>query len=236
MALNLRQHFKISILYTGVAAVTPFLQLLIQPFIEGNGRLSAIDFSQLAIAESISAFVFIFIGFSLSTAIARFYYDYHDNPGELKKMVSSCFNSILMRGLIIMGVALIVGPFAKHAFSQVELQDFTRYGYAAIFIGISRSINVTAAALYRNQKKVTKFVLISLAFGLVRITGQVVGLFYYEMSFIGYLYGSCIGGGLVTLCILAHTYYQNGFGYSRTIVWTHTLKLFRILLMCRMFF
>ncbi len=215
MKLDVKEYFKLSIIYTLIAAVAPALQLLIQPIIEGEGRLSPVDFSHLAISESITAIVFIFVALSMGIAVARFYYDYKDEEKDFKVMVSTAFNSILLRGALVLGIGLVAGDFVVSFLQQKELQDFATYGYAAIIIGISRAINNTAAALYRNEKKVSKFVVVSLAFGLVRIAGQVIGLFYYDMSFLGYVYGSCVGGGVVSVCVLAHTWYQNGFKYNR---------------------
>lgn len=218
MKLDLKEYFKLSIIYTIVAAVTPVAQFIIQPFIEGKDRLNEVDFSHIAITESISALAFIVIGFAMSTAVVSFYYDYEEKSDGIKKMVATAMNSILVRGTILMGLALMVSGFAGNLFTQPELQDFTSYGFAAVVVGISRAINVTAAAIYRNEKNVKKFIVTSLAYGLVRVGGILIGLFFYEMSFLGYLYGSCVGGGIVTLFIVINTIRTYGFSYDRKVL------------------
>ena len=76
MKFNLKDYLKLSLLYTFAASFPALLQIFILPIIEGEGRLGAVDFSQMAISESISTFVGTFILFSMTSAISRFYYDY----------------------------------------------------------------------------------------------------------------------------------------------------------------
>lgn len=218
MKLNTKEYFKISFIYTIVAAFPPILQVLIQPIIEGNDRLNAIDFSQIAIAELISSLAFTIAIFAMGNAISRFYYDYIDNKKGYNKMVSSVFNSILFRGLAILGFALIFSNYIGNIFTQKALQNFPSYGYASIIIGINRAINITAVTLYRNEKRVSRFVFINIALGILRTGFQLIGLFYYQMSFLGYVYGSCIGSGIIAISILIFTYSRSGFFYNREIL------------------
>ncbi|MBW8049399.1 MAG: hypothetical protein FVQ77_03460 [Cytophagales bacterium] len=214
----MKEYIKLSTLYTIVAAFPPLLQVLIQPFIEGKGRLSVVDFSHIAITETISAFFFMIAMFAFSGALARFYYDHKDNEKDLKALISGCFSSILLRGLLILGAAFLLKDYIGQVFSQTELQDFSSYGFATIFVGISRAINISAVTLYRNEKKVRKFIMISLLIGIFRVGFQLIGLFYYEMSFIGYVYGSCVGAGIISLAIIIHTYWRNGIKYDNKIL------------------
>nr|MBP7497429.1 polysaccharide biosynthesis C-terminal domain-containing protein [Bacteroidales bacterium] len=80
--------------------------------------------------------------------------------------------------------------------------------------GINRALCLTAFALYRNEKKVLRFVIFNVSLAILRTTFQLLGLFFYEMSFIGYLYGSCVGSGITTIAILAYTYYHSGFHFN----------------------
>ena len=133
MRFNLKDYLKISVLYTFASAFPALLQLFVLPIIEGEGRLNAIDFSQMAIAESISTFVGTFILFSMSGAISRFYYDYLDNKKGLNDLFSSVIIGILFRGLIIIGLAVILGDYLA-SFSQDSLNEFSTYGYGAIVL------------------------------------------------------------------------------------------------------
>ena len=226
----MKEYFKISTLYALVAAFPPALQLLVQPLIEGDGRLSAIDFSHMAIAETISSLVFVLVMFAFGNGLARFYYDHVDDDKRLKTLISSCMNSILFRGLIVLAIGFILKDHIGKLFSQKELNDFTTYGFASIFVGISRGINLTSTTLYRHEKKVTKFIIVSLLMGLFRVVCQLIGLFYYEMSFLGYVYGSAVGGGLISIVLLIHTYWVNGIRYDRELmkpVYRFTMPLFQ---------
>jgi len=154
----------------------------------------------------------------MTNAISRFYYDYTENKSGYRKLISSIFNSILLRGGVIFVIAYIFKDYIGKVFSQHELQDFSSYGFAAIIIGINRAINMTALALYRNEKKVRIYLGFSLLLGLLRSVFQVVGVFFYDMSFIGYVYGSCVGSSIISILILVYTYKQSGFHYSRKIL------------------
>lgn len=214
MKFSIKEYFKLSIIYTLVAAFPPFLQLLIMPVIEGNDRLGPVDFSQLAITESIATLAFTFAIYAMGNAINRFYYDYMDDRKGYNRLVSSILNSILFRGMILLGIALIFGNIIGKQFTQEALQNFSSYGYAAIIIGINRAINVSVATLYRNEKKVFRFVLINVGLGIIRTITQLVALFYFDMSFIGYVWGTCIGSGVTAIALLIYLYYHCGFRYD----------------------
>jgi len=218
MKLNVKEYFKLSVIYTVVGAIPSVLQVLVQPIIEGNDRLGARDFSHLAITESIASFAFVFTLFSMGNAISRFYYDYQENTPDYKRMVSSIFNSILLRGVLLLFIAFIFKDYIGNFFSQPELKNFSSYGFAAILIGINRSIVATAGALYRNERKVKLFVTINLLLTVLRTGLQVAGIFFYDMSFLGYVYGTLVGSSFTSLIILIINYYNSGFSYDRKIM------------------
>ncbi len=218
MRFSIKEYFKLSIIYALVAAFPPFLQLLIMPVIEGFDRLGPVDFSQLAITESISTLSLTFAIYAMGAAINRFYYDYMDDRKGYNRLVSSILSSIIFRGLILIGIALIFGNLIGSWFTQEGLQDFSKYGYAAIIIGINRAINISVATLYRNEKKVFRFVLINVGLGIIRTIAQLIALFYFDMSFLGYVYGTAIGGGVTSLSLLIYLYYHCGFKYDRQIM------------------
>jgi O-antigen/teichoic acid export membrane protein len=210
MKLNIKEYFRLSLIYTVIAALPSLLQTLAQPFIVGKGKLNAVDFSQLAITEIITSLVFVVTTFAMGNAISRFYYDYIEDKKGYNKLVSSVFNSIIIRGLFLLIVGITLSNYIGKFFTQKELQDFPSYGYASIILGINRAICLTAFALYRNEKKVKRFIIFNISLGILRTAFQLIGLFFYKMSFIGYLYGGCIGSGITTIAILGYTYYYSG--------------------------
>lgn len=218
MKLDNKEFFKLSFLYTAVAAVPPLLNIFIRPFIEGEGKLDPADFSRIEITETIISLVFIVATFAMTNSISRFYYDYVGNKAGYNKLVSSIFNSILVRGFILLALAYIFKDYIGLVFTQPELQDFSSYGMATVIVGINRAINTTAFALYRNEKKVRLYLAISLLLGVFRSAFQVIGVFYLDMSFIGYVYGTCIGTTIISVLILFFIYRQTGFHYDRKIL------------------
>ncbi|MCD4682881.1 MAG: polysaccharide biosynthesis C-terminal domain-containing protein [Bacteroidales bacterium] len=218
MKLDNKEIFKLSFLYTAVAAFPPVLNLFVRPLIEGENKLMPADFSQIEITETIISLAFIIATFAMSSAISRFYYDHVENKNDYNKLVSGIFNSILFRGLIVITVAFIFRNYIGRLFTQPELQDFSKYGFAAILVGLFRAINTTAFALYRNEKKVRFYLKLGFLLGILRAAFQLIGVFFYDMSFIGYVYGSAIGSGIISISILIYTYYRSGFHYNRKIL------------------
>jgi len=218
MKINLKEYLKLSVIYTLLAAFPPILQIIIRPIIEGNDRLTVDEFSRLSITELIITLVFTLVMFGMNNAIARFHYDYSDDKSKHRRMVSSVFTSMLFRGVIIFGITLIIGPFIGKLFPQPELHDFSTYGYAAVLTGINRGIVLTAASLYRNEKKVWLFVIAMMSWGLIRTLFQLFSLFYFDMSFVGYVNGNCFGSIIVSVAILIYIYRTSGFAFDREIL------------------
>lgn len=214
MKPEVKEYFKLSIIYTALAAIPPVLQLIIQPIIEGPNLLDVNQFAFMAIAEAVSSLATTISLFAVNGAIARFYYDYENDEAGYNKVVASIYNSILIRGALVLGVVIISGDLFGSFFSQVELQDFSAYGPLAVLAGMSRAVNFTASAQYRNEKRITSFVWLCLGMGVVRTAFQVLGLYFYEMSFVGYFLGSSIGGWLVAGSVLVYTYWKTGLQHS----------------------
>lgn len=218
MKIDTREYLKLSFIYTLVAALPPIIQVLIQPIYEGSGRLNAVDFSQIAITELFTSLVFVLATFSMGNAISRFYYDYMDDRKGYDNLVSSVFSSILMRGFIILGIGFLFSDYIGRLFVQPALKDFSSYGYAAIITGVGRAVNITAAALFRNEKKVMNFVYVNIGLGVLRTGFQLAGLFVFDMSFLGYINGSAIGTSITTIAILIYTYRKSGIRYDRKLM------------------
>ncbi len=196
----------------------PGLQLIIQPIIEGPERLGPVDFSQLAVSELVTSLIFTIALFSMGNAIARFYYEHKDRASGYHKLVSTVLNSILFRGLILLGLGWVFKDYIGQIFSQPALQNFESYGFLAMIIGINRAINMTAAVLYRNEKKVRRFILLNVALGVLRAGFQVIGVFYYDMSFIGFLWGGAIGSSITSISVLLYTWYSCGFRFNLSLM------------------
>ena len=216
--MNKLGYFKLSALYSGLAALPPVLQLLVQPLIEGNGKLDAVDFSQIGMAEQVTALAFTLVLFSMSAALTRFYYDVEDDQEQYNKMVSGTLLSILFRGFLVAVVAWLLQDWIGAIFSQSALQNFGEYGLLAIGIGVNRAVYMSATALYRNEKKIGAFVVANIGLALLRSAFQVISVLYWDMSFLGYLYGSFIGSTLVTLVILVYSFKKCGWHYDRQIM------------------
>ncbi|MFP4555863.1 MAG: lipopolysaccharide biosynthesis protein [Bacteroidales bacterium] len=215
--LNIKEHFKLTAVYTFFAAFPALLQLIVYPLIEGKGLLGATDFGYLAITESIISVASVFCLFGTSSGIARLYYDYNDDRSDYNRLVSSVLTGILGRGLLLLGFSIIFGSFIGDLFSHQELQDFGDYGPLLMISGLNRAIIVMSITLFRHEKRILAFIIVSLASGIMRSAFQVIGVLFFELSFLGYVQGTAIGGGATALGVASYLYFSCGFSYNKTI-------------------
>lgn len=216
--INLREHFKLSAIYTIFAVFPALLQLIVLPLIEGEARLGATDFGYLAITEVIISLVFLICTFGMGGGIARFYYDYKDDKEGYNNLVSSILNGIIGRGLLLMGIVLVAGQFVGRLFPVAPLQDFHEYGHVLVIAGFNRSVIATLLVLYRNEKRLRAFIVVSLSSAILRSAFQLGGVFLYDLSFLGYIYGTATGGAIVSFSLAVYTYFKCGFHYKRSIL------------------
>lgn len=215
--INIKEHFKLTAVYTFFAAFPALLQLIVYPIIEGTDRLGAEDFGYLAITEAIISVVFTICLFGTGNGIARLYYDNKDNLSDYKRLVSTVLSGILGRGLLMLGIVLIFAPIAGSIFPQPALQNFNEYGPALIIAGINRAVIAMVIILYRHEKRLLLFVIISLLSGILRSGFQVTGVLYYDLSFVGYVFGTAVGGSIVSLGIIVFIYKTCGFHYNKFV-------------------
>ncbi|MFO7924845.1 MAG: oligosaccharide flippase family protein [Bacteroidales bacterium] len=216
--INLREHFRLSAIYTFFAAFPALLQLIVYPIIEGESRLGATDFGYLAITEAIIAIVFLICTFGMGSGLARFYYDYKDNRENYNRLVSTVISGIIGRGFLLLGIAIIAAPFIGSLFAEPALQNFGAYGPSLVIAGLNRSIITSMLALYRNEKRLNIFVLVSLMSGLLRSGFQLTGVLYYDMSFMGYVWGTALGGSIIAIGVIVYSYYRCGFHYKKAFL------------------
>jgi O-antigen/teichoic acid export membrane protein len=216
--INVKEHVKLTGLYTFFAAFPAVLQLIVYPIIEGTDKLGAEDFGYLAVAEALLSFMVMFCLYGMAITIARFYFEVKDDKQGYHRMVSTILTGVLLRGIIVLGAAVVFADFFGSFFSSPELQKFKEYGHYLAIIALNRTIIMVALTLYRNEKKVRLFVIVSLLSGIARSALQVVGVVYYDLSFVGYLAGTALGGGMAAMLIVIYTYSRSGFQYSRAVV------------------
>ncbi len=216
--INFKEHFKLTSVYTFFAAFPAFLQLIVYPVIEGENKLGAIDFGYLAITEAIISIIFIVCTFGMGTGIARFYYEYKSSRENYNKLVSTVISGILGRGLLLMLLAILLAPFIGSLFTQPPLQNFSEYGPSLVISGLNRSVLATLLALYRNEKRLRFFILVSFISAILRSGFQLTGVLFYDLSFIGYVHGTAIGGSFIAIGVIVFTYYRCGFYYDKKIL------------------
>jgi O-antigen/teichoic acid export membrane protein len=212
-----KEYFKLSIIYTLVAAFPGVLQLIVQPLIAGKGRLDATDFGQINITESIVTLLFIVCIFSMESSISRFYYDVREDKHKFNQLVSTIFTGILLRGAVLLGFVYLISPFVGQVFKQDALRNFGTYGIALAISAINRSIVTTAVSLYRNEKNISSFILVNISSGIFRALFQVLGIFFFSMSFMGYVYGTAIGSSIISIAVIIYVYRRSGFHFVRSI-------------------
>jgi O-antigen/teichoic acid export membrane protein len=212
-----KEYLRLSLIYTLVAAFPNVLQLIVQPVIYGKGRLDAISSGQINYVEAIVTLLFTICIFSMDSSISRYYYDVRDNKQKFNQLVSTIFTGILLRGAVLFVFVYIVSPYVGFLFKQEALQHFGTWGVAATISGINRAIIITAISLYRNEKKVKSFVIVNLTSGIFRALFQVVGVFFFSMSFLGYVWGTALGSSIVSIAVIFYVYQRSGFHFVKSI-------------------
>ncbi len=215
--VNFKEHLKLTGLYTFFAAFPALLQLVVYPVIEGNDRLNAEQFGYLAIAEAVLSFLVMYILYGMAITISRYYFDVKDDRQKYKKLVSTIFTGILLRGLILLAGILLAAPYVTGLFGTEALDNIGEYGHYLVIIAFSRTVMMVALALYRNEKRIKMFVIASLLAGIARSLFQMIGVLWFDMSFVGYLAGTALGSGLVALFVIILVYAECGFHYSRDV-------------------
>ncbi len=220
--INIKEQFKLTAVYTFFAAVPALLQLIVYPIIEGEGRLGPTDFGHLAVTEAIITLFYIVCIFGMSNAVARFYYDFRNSKDGYNRLLSTVLTGIVLRGLLLLGAVYMLSPLIETFYANSQLSDFGSYGYSLVVSGVSRAIVATVIALYRNEKRVGSFVVVSAVSGIARSLFQVIGVFFFSMSFVGYVHGAALGGGAIALAILLFILIRSGvrydFGIARQLV------------------
>jgi len=215
--INVKEHFRLTGLYTLFAAFPAVLQLIVYPIIEGTDRLGAEDFGYLAVAEALLSFLVMFALYGMGITISRFYFDVKDHPEKYNRLVSTIITGVLIRSAVLFLLVMIFADFFGTFFNAASLADFRQYGHLLAIIACNRAIIMVALSLYKNEKRVRMFLIVSLVSGVARSLMQVVGVLYFDMTFVGYLTGTAIGGGVAALLILVYTYRKCGFHYRRDV-------------------
>jgi len=215
--VNLKEHLKLTGVYTFFAAFPAVLQLFVYPIIEGHDMLGAQDFGYLAVSEALLSFLVIFCLYGMAITVARFYYDFRDEQQGYRKLVSSIFLGIIFRAGIVVVLLIVFSDFIGGFFPEGPLREFESYGIYLGIIAFNRAVVSTALSLYRSEKIVRNFIVISLLSGLLRSLFQVIGVLYFDLSFKGYLLGTALGGGVASILTLGYIFYRNGFGFSLSI-------------------
>ncbi|HSV89291.1 MAG TPA: hypothetical protein VLH61_11675 [Bacteroidales bacterium] len=212
--IDLKEHLKLTGIYTFFAAFPAILQLMVYPIIEGHNMLGAEDFGYLAVSEALLSFLVIFCLHGMAISVARFYYDYCDEIKDYRKLVSTIFIGIVLRAGLIIFILVAFADFFGSFFPEGPLRNFESYGIYLGIIAFNRSVISTALSLYRSEKIVRNFILISIISGVGRSLFQVIGVLYFDLSFKGYLIGTALGGGIANLLILGYIFYRNGLVFS----------------------
>ncbi len=216
--INIKEHIKLTGLYAFFAAFPAVLQLIVYPIIEGTERLGAEDFGYLAIAEAIISFLVMFCLFGMAISISRFYFDYIEDKRGYKQLLSTVYTGIILRSLLVLVVIFLFADYLGAFFTEASLSDFRSYGFYLLIIAFNRTVIAVSLALYRNEKKIQSFIIVSLISGIARSLMQIIGVLYFDLSFVGYLMGTAIGGGIVSFSIVIYTYSHCGFHFSKSII------------------
>jgi len=215
---NFKEYFKLTSVYTFFSAFPAILQIFVYPIIEGKNRLGASDFGHLEFIEVIISLCTIFIVLGAVIAVSRFYYDYNESEKDLNSLISSITSGIIIRFFILLGITFLIAPLIGKLFHDPDLQQFHKYGPLLIVAALTRSITGVATMLFRNEKRVRNFIIVSFFYAVFRSGFQLIGVLYFDMSFLGFVYGTAIGGAIVSIGVIIYLYKRCGVKYKKDIL------------------
>jgi len=156
------QHFlhlaRNSIAYLVAYFVPAFLGVLLLPLY--TRFLSTDEYGITAVAESIAVFLLAFYQLGLLAAYMRFYFDYRDDPAELRRHISTIAIFVMVYGLVLSTLLTLLGSPLERLMPGVP---FSPYIQMAVWSSYFNLIFLLGLNLYRTEQKSNRYLVFSAA-------------------------------------------------------------------------
>ena len=160
------------------------------------------DYGILALVTIFSSIVVILSNLRLDGAVRVFYFDFESSSKALWNYMSQIYTTILLMGIILMGVMLFCGPsLMRLSFSSDEV-SFYPYGIISLSTAILTSLTSVYYIYLKNEVRLKEYFAYSISFILLTIGFQVYLIVFKGMGVLGVLYGSLISTALLCFVIV----------------------------------
>jgi O-antigen/teichoic acid export membrane protein len=171
------------------------------------------EYALVGISTLLQTFLTFFISLSLDAAFTRQYFNYEHKSFLKHALMSTLLISVFMLCLVNFLILFIAGNrFFSLLFSNPNFR-FTNFGYWVVINTYTSVVFLLFAALYRNEEKIKKFVILSLCFFFIPVAGSLFGLVYLKNGALGTVAGKAIGSVLVTVAALIVYYWKKKIIY-----------------------
>jgi len=136
-------------------------------------------YALIGVATLFQTFLTFFLSLSLDGAFGRLFFDF-EKKGKLKHALLS---TILLSIVFITGVVfLLLGLTGDYLFSLLFKNDSFRFSNLGVWVQGTTVANVLFlffAILYRNEGRITAFVIVNLLFFFIPVAGTLAGLIFF---------------------------------------------------------
>ena len=157
------------------------------------------DYGIIYMAEIIAAFLIIFAGLSIDSALQRLYFQYHHNAEELRSYLGSTirFGLVWMVGLL--ALVLVLGGYVQSHLHHCAAVPF--YPYIAMAIATATATQGTQYRLsvYLAARRPRPYALLSLILALLTAAGSLYGVVVRHGGVIGMLKGKLVAAAFTFL-------------------------------------
>ena len=201
---------KSSVIYSIGGALPLMSSIVLLPFYAN--LLSISDFGILALYISFTFLVQILVNFGMDSFLIVHYYDYKDNPSELKKFIGTSAVTLLIIGGICCAFFFIFGNIIfSFCFKKGDLSFFP-FGLMSVITAFFNSFFKNYTGLLINQQKPVRFLWLNLANFFLTIIISLIGLYEYPNSIVGPMWGRLLSG--VGIFLIAFYFYASEFGLT----------------------
>lgn len=202
---------KSSLIYTVVGSLPLIAGVILLPFYAN--LLSITDFGILALYISFTFLVQTLVNWGLDTFIGIHYFDYKDNPAQLKAYLGTVAVALLVFGAVAVLVMAILGKLLfENLFSDGSMV-FYPFGFMSVLTAVFNSFFKTYSNLLITRQKPEEFFWIHILNFILTLAISIIGLYMFPNSLIGPMYGRLLSALLMFFVTFLLYYREFGLAY-----------------------
>ncbi len=212
--IMLKFFFTSTFLYT-LGSLFPTLSglVLLFPYTQ---NLSIGDYGTLAILISFTLFMQIVINYGIDNYIAIHYFNFNDNPLQLKRFISTMAIFLLFIGATSIVLMALTGNLLLGYIFKDKGISFFPYCFMSVATAFFNVLFKTYTTLLIYLQKPLKFFLFNLVNFIATVLLSWILLDLYPHTLIGPMWGRLLSGLVIFLLSLSFYIREYGIGFDRT--------------------